>query len=440
MGDATSHCGGLGQLSEGSPNVVVGGPVVVFEAAAASTTSRVINLRRLTEPLLEVLGEALPQEVVEALNDALEVVELLELLPQLIDVIEAIAHGGAIAESLHTLLSSSGQLLAAALTEHASEWFDYADDDWWGESMLSSAGAGALTGLVAGTIAGGDSYGRSSALWGAVAGGLAGGLGSVTTGLIGGEDGWAIVGQAFAGVAVGAVAAVAVYVATNEGPRDLDAYPDEALYQLPYAGTAMCVQGNHGVISHFGVAEFAYDFGLARGTPVLCARAGTVVQVRNCYDGNAVNGNERANTVVVGHHDGSFGIYVHHEQWGARVHIGLQVEVGQVLSLAGNTGRSLGDHVHFAVTATHDLDHRSQTVPVRFLDPSTAGDAQVPRTFGRYASTNRDRGVHPDYVHGTAGEDLASHQDRYSSVRPRSPSVHTCNPPLSAHFPGTEAT
>lgn len=151
-------------------------------------------------------------------------------------------------------------------------------------------------------------------------------------------------------------------------PGTLEARHDDAhVYALPYArGTAHRVgQGYDGATSHRG--QYAIDWDMPTGTPVMAARDGLVIAVTDTF---SVGGPdpallERANVVRVLHADGTIGAYVHLMRGGGRVQVGQRVRRGDVLALSGATGYATGPHLHFEVY-TLDRDLKRKTLPVRF--------------------------------------------------------------------------
>lgn len=124
-------------------------------------------------------------------------------------------------------------------------------------------------------------------------------------------------------------------------------------------------QGNHGDTcnngpgSHVGRQQFAFDFGMPRGTPVLAARAGEVIFSDNrvgpgqdCYDGcqdgaccdRCLN---TVNRVVLRHGDGTTSLYLHLDR--ATATVGALVGAGAELGVSGISGCSFGAHLHFQV-------------------------------------------------------------------------------------------
>ncbi|MCW4455002.1 M23 family metallopeptidase [Flavobacterium sp. MXW15] len=162
-------------------------------------------------------------------------------------------------------------------------------------------------------------------------------------------------------------------------PGDPAARPRDHLYRLPFEGERIRVdQGFGGRFSHADAQNrHAVDFALPEGTPVLAARAGTVMQVQ---DGHADGSREReraadrANLVRILHDDGSMAVYAHLLA-GVPVRPGQRVEAGQRIGLSGNTGFSTAPHLHFAVQANTGL--RLQSIPFRMTSPR--GELRFPR-------------------------------------------------------------
>ncbi len=108
-----------------------------------------------------------------------------------------------------------------------------------------------------------------------------------------------------------------------------------------------------------GCAHFhdGIDIAAERGTAVRASAGGYVAYVgRNPWDAGS-----RAYVVIIGHAGGYESVYGH-LQPRRKVRAGQRVERGDVIGSVGNTGRSTGPHVHWAVSR----DFRS-------LDPRRAG-------------------------------------------------------------------
>lgn len=134
---------------------------------------------------------------------------------------------------------------------------------------------------------------------------------------------------------------------------DCSLYPPEASspYVLPFAvGTAHLVwrTTDHFARGNGGVGLYAIDFEMPIGTPIVAARAGEVVALRDEYsDGNGRDLEE--NFIFVRHDDDSIARYFHLTRGGALVKLGSGVRQGEIVARSGNTGQSAGPHLHFDV-------------------------------------------------------------------------------------------
>ena len=152
-------------------------------------------------------------------------------------------------------------------------------------------------------------------------------------------------------------------------------HDDRWRYRMPFGGDSPRVlgQGVGGRYSHEGSGRYAFDFSMPWGTPVLAARPGRVIAVRD--DTRASRAMRRrydqANAVEVLHADGTIATYAHLQR-GALVAVGQEVATGERIGLSGDTGFSTGPHLHFMVwRRTADLHWTS--VPIRFDDGSAHG-------------------------------------------------------------------
>lgn len=155
-------------------------------------------------------------------------------------------------------------------------------------------------------------------------------------------------------------------------PGDPAARPQDVTYQLPFDAVRIQVsQTPRGRFSHHDAENReAIDFALPEGTPVLAARAGTVMQVQAGYQGNGQDRDHdlgRANLVRVLHEDGSMAVYAHLQHHGVLVRPGEQVQAGQRIGLSGNTGYSAAPHLHFAVQVNAGM--RLRSIPARIVSP-----------------------------------------------------------------------
>jgi hypothetical protein len=82
------------------------------------------------------------------------------------------------------------------------------------------------------------------------------------------------------------------------------------------------------------------DLRAPEGTPILASNYGKVAMARDCY----LSGK----TVVLDHGKGLYTLYAHLVSY--KVKKGQEVERGQVVGLAGSTGRATGPHLHWGVS------------------------------------------------------------------------------------------
>ncbi len=113
-------------------------------------------------------------------------------------------------------------------------------------------------------------------------------------------------------------------------------------------------------------AHQGVDYAAAVGTPVWSVADGTVTVVGNTGAGG--------NTVCVRHRNGFETCYLHLSSYGGGVHTGARVAQKQVLGYSGNTGRTTGPHLHFAmkrnggfVNPLNQKFPRSEPVPPTLL-------------------------------------------------------------------------
>jgi murein DD-endopeptidase MepM/ murein hydrolase activator NlpD len=158
-------------------------------------------------------------------------------------------------------------------------------------------------------------------------------------------------------------------------------HDETARYRMPFGGTAprRLSQGANGRFSHRG--EYAFDFLMPIGTPVLAAREGKVAWVVDQYDegGNRKSLSGKANEVIVAHADGTLARYLHLRR-GVAAEVGEAVAAGALLGHSGNTGYSSEPHLHFEVYAAGE-DDKGKTLPIRFASDDPAGFEPVAGSF-----------------------------------------------------------
>ena len=126
-------------------------------------------------------------------------------------------------------------------------------------------------------------------------------------------------------------------------------------------------QGFDGQFSHDDEQNrYALDFAADIGTPVIAARAGTVMQVESDFSKAGLKKEAyggRANFVRILHDDGTMALYAHLKTAGVLARVGQQVQAGQQIGLSGNTGFTTGPHLHFAVQVNRGM--RLVAIPFR---------------------------------------------------------------------------
>lgn len=126
--------------------------------------------------------------------------------------------------------------------------------------------------------------------------------------------------------------------------------PNESyIYDLPFKkGTAhSIIQGYNGSFSHQN--QYSLDFDLLEGTQILAAREGKVVDLKEQFEGNCPTKAcaDFGNYITIMHNDNTFATYYHIQKNGVMVNIGDFVKKGDLIALSGNTGWSIGPHLHF---------------------------------------------------------------------------------------------
>jgi len=148
---------------------------------------------------------------------------------------------------------------------------------------------------------------------------------------------------------------------------DPSSNPQAYRYPFPWLGGPFRIsQGANGRFSHTGPrGRYAIDIAMPEGTPIVAARAGTVIKVENSQG----EGGEQAsgNFVRVLHDDGTMSVYLHLMRGSVVVREGDKVAVGAPLARSGNTGNSTGPHLHFVVQRNTGLGLVS--IPYEFDKP-----------------------------------------------------------------------
>jgi murein DD-endopeptidase MepM/ murein hydrolase activator NlpD len=188
------------------------------------------------------------------------------------------------------------------------------------------------------------------------------------------------------------------------------ARPDENFaYRLPFADghRAVVSQSPDGPrLTHDTAdSEYAVDFAMPAGTPVVAARDGLVIEAEFA---NRAGGQDRrllarANVVRVLHTDGSIASYAHLAHVArAPVAVGEKLQAGAVIGGVGATGYSGGPHLHFVVQKVvgGSTGFAAVSLPVRFLlgSPPRAASVAYRQQLraGEWSTTTAERAAERD--------------------------------------------
>ncbi len=155
-------------------------------------------------------------------------------------------------------------------------------------------------------------------------------------------------------------------------PGDPGAQPRDIEYLYPLRTTQLQIeQGWGGAFSHSDLQNrYAVDFAADIGTPVIAARAGTVMEIEADFERAGLNTESdasRANFVRIVHDDGTMALYAHLKSDGVLVRVGQRVRKAETIGLSGNTGFTTGPHLHFAVQVNSGM--ALQSIPFRMFGP-----------------------------------------------------------------------
>jgi murein DD-endopeptidase MepM/ murein hydrolase activator NlpD len=146
----------------------------------------------------------------------------------------------------------------------------------------------------------------------------------------------------------------------------------DTIYQLPFRSGASyrISQAPGGPVSTHTTpeSEFAIDIPMPEGTPILAARAGTVIETRSLETIGKQTPDmlTKANVVRILHSDGTIAIYAHLAHSSIQVSPGQQVTSGQQIAQAGSTGYSSGPHLHLAIQQVQRNGDKFATVSLPF--------------------------------------------------------------------------
>lgn len=118
---------------------------------------------------------------------------------------------------------------------------------------------------------------------------------------------------------------------------------ESGYYLRPSSGPITSPYGSRRAGFHYGI-----DIGASRGTKVVAAATGTIVEtVSYCIEGRVSCGGRYGNYIMIQHSNGTITRYAHLSK--VNVEVGEQVSKGEKIGTTGNTGHSTGPHLHFQI-------------------------------------------------------------------------------------------
>jgi len=126
---------------------------------------------------------------------------------------------------------------------------------------------------------------------------------------------------------------------------------------------------------HFGHFKYAIDFLMDEGTPILAAREGTIVYLKD--DSNEGGSDPKyddlkyLNYMTLKHDNEEYSQYCHLKYKGVLVKVGDKVEEGQQIAISGNTGFTSAPHLHFMVFRLNETEVGWESLEIRWKDYET---------------------------------------------------------------------
>lgn len=159
-------------------------------------------------------------------------------------------------------------------------------------------------------------------------------------------------------------------LSTSFGDLSQKIIPNKMSLPFPAGKSYKVIQGYNGTYSHNGdYARYSLDFSLKTGDTVCAADAGYVTGIIKDYSrgGDSSEWRDFSNFITIYHpHSGLFTQYVHLKQNGSLVLVGDKVERGQPIGLAGKTGWTNIEHLHFNVLVPADSADGLKGIPIFF--------------------------------------------------------------------------
>ncbi|MFC1536072.1 M23 family metallopeptidase [Candidatus Neomarinimicrobiota bacterium] len=129
--------------------------------------------------------------------------------------------------------------------------------------------------------------------------------------------------------------------------RDDFGNPSSSEYILPYPLGKSYKNNNSYCLPTGHREQQAYDFLIPIGETIIASRGGTVRQIKESSPDNGQGSDH--NHIMIEHQDGTVGFYAHLKNNGVLVNVGDTVETGDIIALAGHSGTTDVEHLHFGV-------------------------------------------------------------------------------------------
>jgi murein DD-endopeptidase MepM/ murein hydrolase activator NlpD len=123
---------------------------------------------------------------------------------------------------------------------------------------------------------------------------------------------------------------------------------------------------------HFAHFKHAIDFILPKGSKILAAKSGKVVDLKvNSNKGGSslrYNNIKYTNYITLKHSNEEYSQYIHLKHLGNLVKVGDKVRTQQPIAISGNTGFLTREHLHFQVFRLNKTDIGWETLKIKFKD------------------------------------------------------------------------
>jgi murein DD-endopeptidase MepM/ murein hydrolase activator NlpD len=124
--------------------------------------------------------------------------------------------------------------------------------------------------------------------------------------------------------------------------------------------------------AHFKHFKHSIDFLMEEGTPILAARDGVVVDVKDDSSEGGIDPKyddmKYLNYLTIEHENGEFSQYCHLKHKGALVKADEKVKEEQKIALSGNTGFTSAPHLHFMVFKINKTKIGWESLEIRWKD------------------------------------------------------------------------